>query len=75
MNAATAKLILNIGPGPVNTPLNQNWIHSRTALVQTTLDGAAQRWFSPIDIKSDRKRLAQEYSKLLDSDMFDCVRH
>ena len=56
MNAATAKLILNIGPGPVNTPLNQKWIHSRTALIQTTLDGAAQKWFavSPIDIKSDR---------------------
>ena len=34
-----ANLILNIGPEPINTP--QNWIHRRTALIQTTLDGAA----------------------------------
>ena len=55
LNAVTAILILNIGPEPVNTPLHQNRIHRRTALIQTTLDGAAQKWFSvlPIDIKSD----------------------
>ena len=43
LNAVTANLILNIGPGPINTPLHQNWIHRRTALIQTTLDGAAQK--------------------------------
>ena len=55
LNAVTANLILNIGPEPINTPLRQNWIHRRTALIQTTLDGAAQKWFSvlPTDIKSD----------------------
>ena len=55
LNAVTANLILNIGPEPINTPLHQNWIHRRTALIQTTLDGAAQKWFSvlPIEIKSD----------------------
>ena len=41
LNAVTANLILNIGPEPINTPLHQNWIHRRTALIQTTLDGAA----------------------------------
>ena len=46
LNAVTANLILNIGPEPINTPLHQNWIHRRTALIQTTLDGAAQNWFS-----------------------------
>ena len=46
LNAVTAKLILNIGPEPINTLLYQNWIHRRTALIQTTLDGAAQKWFS-----------------------------
>ena len=48
LNAVTANLILNIGPEPepVNTPLHQNWILRRTALIQTTLDGAAQKWFS-----------------------------
>ena len=58
LNAVTANLIVNIGPEPVNTPLHQNWIHRRTALIQTTLDGAAQKWFSvlPKDIKSDWKR-------------------
>ena len=58
LNAVTAKLILNIGPEPINTPLHQNWIHRRTALIQTTLDGAAQKWFSvlPIEIKSNWKR-------------------
>ena len=66
LNAVTANLILNIGPEPINTPLHQNWIHRRTALKQTTLDGAAQKWFSvlPIEIKSDWKRFTKEFSKM-----------
>ena len=70
LNAVTANLILNIGPEPINTPLHQNWIHRRTALIQTTLDGAAQKWFSvlPIEIKSDLKRFTQEFSKVFDSE-------
>ena len=70
LNAVTANLILNIGPEPINTPLHQNWIHRRTALIQTTLDGAAQKWFSvlPIEIKSDWKRFSQEFSKMFDSE-------
>ena len=58
LNAVTANLILNIGPEPINTPLHQNWIHRHPALIQTLLDGAAQKWFSvlPIEIKSDWKR-------------------
>ena len=58
LNAVTANLILNIGPKPINTPPHQNWIHRRTALIQTTLDGAGQKWFSvlPIEKKSDWKR-------------------
>ena len=58
LNAVTANSILNIGPEPINKPLHQNWIHRRTALTQTTVDGTAQKWFSvlPIDIKSDWKR-------------------
>ena len=70
LNAVTAILFLNIGPEPINTPLHQNWIHRRTALIQTTLDGAAQKWFSvlPIEIKSDWKRLTQELSKMFDSE-------
>ena len=70
LNAVTANLILNIGPEPINTPLHRNWIHRRTALIQTTLDGAAQKWFSvlPIDIKSNWKRFTQEFSKMFDSE-------
>ena len=70
LNAVTANLILNIGPEPINTPLHQNWIHRRTLLIQTTLDGAAQKWFSvlPIEIKSDWKRFTQEFSKMFDSE-------
>ena len=70
LNAVTANLILNIGPEPINTPLHQNWIHRRTALIQTTLDGAAQKWFSvlPIEIKSDWKRFTQEFSIMFDSE-------
>ena len=69
LNAVTAKLVLNIGPEPINTPLHQKWIHRRTALIQTTLDGAAQKWFSvlPLKLKSDWKRFTQEYSKTFDS--------
>ena len=57
LNAVTENLIFNIGPETVNTPLHQNWIHRRTALIQTTLDGSAQKWFSvlPIETKSDWK--------------------
>ena len=63
-------MILNIGPEPINTPLHQNWIHRRTALIQTTLDGAAQKWFSvlPLEIKSNWKRFTQEFSKMFDSE-------
>ena len=31
LNAVTANLILNKGPGLVNTTLHKNWIHKRTA--------------------------------------------
>ena len=67
--AVTANLILNIGPEPINKPLHQNWVHRRTALIQTTLDGAAQKWFSllTIDIKSGWKRFTREFSKIFDS--------
>ena len=43
LNAVTANLILNIGLDPIDTPLHQNCIHRRTALIQTTFDGAAQK--------------------------------
>ena len=68
--AVTANLILKIGPEPISPPLHQNWIHRRTALIQTTLDRAAQKWFSvpPIEIKSDWKRFTQEFSKMFDSE-------
>ena len=67
LNAVTANSISNIGPEPVITPLHQIWIHRRTALIQTTLDGAAQKWVSvlPIEIKSDWKIFTQEFSKRL----------
>ena len=70
LNAVTANLILNIGPEPINTPFHQNWINRRAALLQTTLDGAAQKWFSvlPLDIKSNSKRFTQEFSKMFDSE-------
>ena len=61
LNAVTANLILKIGPEPINTPFHQNWIHGRTALIQTTFDGAAQKWFSvlPIVIKTDWKKFTK----------------
>ena len=68
LNAVTANLILNIGPEPINTPFYQNWIHRRTALIQTTLDGAAQKWFSvlPIDKKKQiGKDLHKNFQKCL----------
>ena len=65
LNAVRANLILNIAPEPVNTQLHQNWIHRRTALIQTTLDGATQKWFSILSkrTKSDWKRFTQKFSK------------
>ena len=52
LNAVTANLILNWGPEPINTPLHQNWLHRRTALIQTTLDGAAQKLVFSITYKN-----------------------
>ena len=46
LNAVTASLFLNKGLETIYTPLHQNWIHKRTSLTQTTLDGAAQKRFS-----------------------------
>ena len=70
LNAVTANLILIIGPQPVNTPLLKNGIYGRTAIIQTTLDGAAQKWYSvlPIEKKSDWKKFTQEFSKMFDSE-------
>ena len=51
LNAVTAHFILNTGPEPLITSLHQNWIHTRTTLIQTTFDGAAQKWFSIFTIK------------------------
>ena len=70
LNAVTANLILTIGPEPVKTPLHQNSIHRRIALIQTTPDGAAQKEFSVlhIDIKSDWKRVTQDFLKKFDSE-------
>ena len=72
LNAVTANLISNKGPEPKNTPLHQNWVHAtpkrgRTALKQSTLDDAAQKWFSvlPIEIKSDSKRFTKNFEKYL----------
>ena len=60
-SAVTAKFIVNIGLEPLNTPLQQNWIHRRTALLHTTLDGAAQNCFSvlTVEIKPDWKRFTE----------------
>ena len=63
-------MILFIGTEPVKTPLPQNWIPRRTALIQSTLDGAAQKWFSVLatDFKSDWKKITQEFPKMVDSE-------
>ena len=64
LNAVTANLILNIRPEPEITPFHQKWIQGRTTLIQTTLDGAAQKWLSilPIEFNSSWKRLTQDFS-------------
>ena len=70
LNTVTANLLIKLGTKSVITPLHQNWIHKRTALVQTTINGAAQKWFSAfsIEIKSDWKRITQDFSKKFDSE-------
>ena len=40
-NAVQAKLMLNVGPEPKTNTTSSKWIHKRTALIQTILDGAA----------------------------------
>ena len=43
VNAVTANLNLSIGPEPINKPLHQKCVYRSTALLETTLDGAAQK--------------------------------
>ena len=64
INAVTVILILNIGQELVNTPLYQNWIYVRTALIQSTLDGGAQKRGSvlPKDITLDWKKITKNSS-------------
>ena len=49
LNAVAANLRLNIGLEPVKTPLHQNWIHKRTALIQTF-------WIKPIGLEKIHTR-------------------
>ena len=51
LNAVTANLISNIVPEPVDTRHYQIFIHRRAAVIQTTLDEAAQKWFSVLPKK------------------------
>ena len=39
-------------------------------MIQTTLEGAAQKWFPvlPIEIKSKWKQFTQDFSKMFDSE-------
>ena len=68
LNDVSANLILNIGPERINTILHQNWIHRITVLIQTTLDGVAQKRFSfqLREIESDLKRFLQGFSERFD---------
>ena len=43
LNAVIINLIFNLDPEPVKTPLYQNWIHRRSALIEITFDDAAQK--------------------------------
>ena len=45
LNAVTTNLIFNVGHELVNTPLHQNWIHRRRALIQTRLDAQPKNGF------------------------------
>ena len=63
LNAVTANLNLNLGPEPINTPLHQNWIHRLTALIQTTDDGAAQKWFSVLPVEK-KNRLEKIHTRI-----------
>ena len=70
LNAVTANLILNMRPEPVNTLLHQYWIHRRTALIQTTLDGVAPKTdFSfTYRIKTNCQKFTHEISNMFDSE-------
>ena len=45
LNAVATNIVLKKGPVPVNTPVHQNWIHKRTASIQTTVYGTALKKF------------------------------
>ena len=64
LNAVTANLILIIGPKPINTPLHQNWIHRRTALIQTTFGKPfISKYIPTINILNSKIHIKDKYTK------------
>ena len=69
LNAITANIVMTAGPEQTDSLFHEAWIQKRIAMIQTTLNGPAQQWYShlPLDIKKDLQAFCREFQKTFDN--------
>ena len=60
LNAMTAHMVMTAGPEQTGSPYHKAWILKRTAMIQTSLIGPAQQWYSklPLVIKKTIQKIS-----------------
>ena len=55
LNAITANMVMTAGPEQTDSPYHEAWFLKRIAMIQTTLIGQVQQWYShlPLDMKKN----------------------
>ena len=69
LNAITAKMLMTAGPEQTGSPFLEGWILKRIAMIQTSLIGPSQQWYShlPLDIKKNWQTICREFQKTFDN--------
>ena len=69
LNATTANMLKTAGPEQTDSPIRENRILKRIAMIQTALIGPAQQWYSHLllDIEKDWQAFCREFQKTFDN--------
>ena len=69
LNAITANMVMTAGPEQTDSPFHEAWNLKQTAMIQTTLIGPAQQWYShlPLHIKKNWQAFCREIPKIFDN--------
>ena len=70
LNSIVAAMIFSSGIEPVNKPGHHQWKVKRAALIQHTLQGPAQKWYSTLssETKIDWETFCKEFSDMFESE-------